>query len=156
MKKILKVYGARGLMEWMVNIPLGKSHITFHFTDGNKTAYGVTPAKYQTENPIYQKAIENSKFFKDGRITLVKTYEREIGSAEKAPKAATPAKTAPATGASVPAGQEQAVIVNVTDRDEAVDYLMETFGARKSDLRSLVAIKEYAKNKNIIFEGLGE
>ena len=60
-------------MEWQANIPVGKGRLIIHFAGGTRTAYGVTPATYKTEDPIRQVIIEKSDYFRSGRIFLVKS-----------------------------------------------------------------------------------
>ena len=96
-KKKIKTYGVRGLMEWVCNIPVGKSHLRIEFTGGVLTSYGNTPAKYVTKDLLQQTIIEHSDFFKKKRIVLlsvIETNEDEdrISAATKqaeAPKAET-------------------------------------------------------------------
>lgn len=66
-----KTYGAKGLMEWQCDIKSGKAMLHVPFTGGTQTEYGVTPAKYTTENPVIQAMIERSDHFKRGRIVLL-------------------------------------------------------------------------------------
>lgn len=60
-------------MEWQANIPVGKGRLTVHFAGGTRTAYGLTPATYKSEDPILQTIIEKSDYFRSGRIFLVKS-----------------------------------------------------------------------------------
>lgn len=63
-----------------------------HFTGGALTSYGVTPAEYTTSNPFIQKVIENSPYFREGRITLLRraTIEEPKKAAPKAKAKAAP------------------------------------------------------------------
>lgn len=83
-------YGAPRLMDWIAQIKAGAATVTVHFTGGALTVYGVTPAQYTTTNPVIQKAIEMSSYFKEGRITLIKrvqlTSPAKPGKAKKTPK----------------------------------------------------------------------
>lgn len=65
-------YGAPRYMDWVAQIKAGAATVKVHFTGGALTVYGVTPAEYTTTNPFIQKVIEQSKYFKEGRITLLK------------------------------------------------------------------------------------
>lgn len=65
-------YAAPRYMDWLAQIRVGSATVRVHFTGGALTVYGVTPAEYTTTNPVIQKAIEMSSYFKEGRITLVK------------------------------------------------------------------------------------
>ncbi len=84
---IRKTYGVSGLTDWTTQLKVGKAMLNVHFSGGALTAYGVTPAKYSTANPFFQTVIENSDFFKSGRIKLLDTMEVEDDAAEKARKA---------------------------------------------------------------------
>ena len=74
-------------MDWTTQIKVGKATLNVHFVGGALTAYGVTPAKYSTANPIFQNVIENSDYFKSGRIQLLDTMEVADDAAAKARKA---------------------------------------------------------------------
>jgi len=83
----LKTYGVSGLMDWTAQIKVGKATMSVHFTGGALTAYGVTPAKYSTSNAFYQRVIEESDYFKSGRIQLLSTMDVP-GDATKKPRKA--------------------------------------------------------------------
>lgn len=88
MKKVRKIYGVYGMMEYHAIIQIGgKSSLRVNFTEGSSTPMGVTPATYGTDNLMFQHAIEHSADFKSGRIKLVKTLpldgEVEIAHNEK-------------------------------------------------------------------------
>jgi len=109
MKIYRKTYGVRNLVEWQANIPVGKGRLIVHFTGGSITAYGVTPAVFKTEDPIHQAIIENSGYFKSGRIFLMKSdFIKDVAdpvpasSASPAPAAA-PIVSAPAPTVQTPA-----------------------------------------------------
>ena len=84
-KKKIKTYGVRGLMEWVCNIPVGKSHMRIEFTGGVLTSYGNTPAKYVTKDLLQQTIIEHSDFFKKKRIVLLSVVETDEDE-DKLPK----------------------------------------------------------------------
>lgn len=94
-KKKIKTYGVRGLMEWVCNIPVGKSHMRIEFTGGVLTSYGNTPAKYVTKDLLQQTIIEHSEFFKKKRIVLLSVVDTDEDE-DRMPKAEKPAKQAPA------------------------------------------------------------
>lgn len=114
MKIYRKTYGVRNLVEWQANIPVGKGRLIVHFTGGSITAYGVTPAVFKTEDPIHQAIIENSGYFKSGRIFLMKSdFIKEVADPVPAAPAAAPAPAASpapaaATVVSAPAPAVQA------------------------------------------------
>lgn len=81
-----------GMMEWQVVIPAGKAKFAFHFTGGTLTAYGVTPAVYETDNELFQQVIENSGYFKRGKIVALVNYEDEAEEAAALLESLTQAK----------------------------------------------------------------
>lgn len=95
MEKI--TYGAPRLVDWVAQIKAGAATVRVHFTGGALTSYGVTPAEYTTSNPFIQKVIENSSYFKEGRIILLRrtTVEKPKKPAPK-PKAQPAPQPAPA------------------------------------------------------------
>ena len=95
MEKI--TYGAPRLVDWVAQIKVGAASVRVHFTGGALTSYGVTPAEFTTSNPFIQKVIENSSYFKEGRIILQRrtTVEEPKKPAPK-PKAQPAPQPAPA------------------------------------------------------------
>lgn len=83
MEKI--TYGAPRLVDWVAQIKAGAATVRVHFTGGALTAYGVTPAEYTTNNPFIQKVIEQSAYFKEGRI--IKLRETDMPEPAKTVKA---------------------------------------------------------------------
>lgn len=75
MEKI--TYGALRLVDWVAQIKAGAATVKVHFSGGALTSYGVTPAEYTTSNPFIQKVIENSSYFKEGRIILLRRTQVE-------------------------------------------------------------------------------
>lgn len=221
MKAKKKTYGVQGYMEWQALIRCGKATVTVHFSGGSLTGYGVTPAEFTTENPMTQAIIENSDYFKKGKIFLIREVEgtgkfkefvkgqhanegnHKGGQAATAsaiaettlnpngaPKTETPAtETTDETetpvddaddadnnetiadedenpsdeGEGVEAGTDPAEgtvtedgkrIVEVTDIDDARDYLVEEFQIARSTLRSNVSVYRAAEEHNIVFKGI--
>lgn len=93
-KKKIKTYGVRGLMEWVCNIPVGKSHMRIEFTGGVLTSYGNTPAKFVTKDLLQQTIIEHSDFYKKKRIVLLSVVETNEDE-DRMPKAVKPVAPAP-------------------------------------------------------------
>lgn len=203
-------------MEWQSLIRCGKATVTVHFSGGSLTGYGVTPAEFTTENPITQAIIENSDYFKKGKIFLMREVEgtgkfkefvkgqhanegnHKGGQAATAsaiaetalnpngaPKTETPAADAAGTvadtegetsgtvadedenpsyeGDCVEGGTDPAEgtvtedgkrIVEVTDIDDARDYLVDEFQIARSTLRSNVSVYRAAEEHNIVFKGI--
>lgn len=180
MKSRKKTYGVPGLMEWQANIKCGGATLGIHFSGGNQTAYGVNPAKYTTEDPAIQAIIENSGYYREGRIVLLRDVEGSgaytIGIAEEeaedngeddahAEAVADDAQPrSVATAAEVNAVNEvngggdadagALKQVEVACADDAKAYLMEHYGATARQLRYLKSIKDVAKANGIEFVGI--
>lgn len=92
MEKI--TYGAPRLVDWVAQIKVGAASVRVHFTGGALTSYGVTPAEYTTSNPFIQKVIENSPYFKESRIIILRRAAVEEPK-KPAPKAKPKAQSAP-------------------------------------------------------------
>lgn len=104
MEKI--TYGAPRLVDWVAQIKVGAASVRVHFTGGALTSYGVTPAEFTTSNPFIQKVIENSSYFKEGRIRVLRRAEIEEPK-KPAPKAKPKAQPAPQpTPAPLPKAEE--------------------------------------------------
>lgn len=76
-------------MEWVCNIPVGKSHMRIEFTGGVLTSYGNTPAKFVTKDLLQQTIIEHSDFYKKKRIVLLSVVETNEDE-DRMPKAPAP------------------------------------------------------------------
>lgn len=140
----IKTYGAKGLMEWQCLIRSGKSKLHITFTGGTLTEYGVSSAKYTTSNPIIQDMIERSDYFKNGKITLLRTVESKVRDKETV-------KTQEKTSKS---GTKDKGLktVPVASLDDAKEYLTEHFGLSAQDLLTKKAIEAAAKANGIVFE----
>lgn len=64
-------YGVWGLMELNAVIPAGRGTLHVHFTGGSVTGFGVVPAKFATSDPLVIHLIENSEYFRSGKIRRV-------------------------------------------------------------------------------------
>lgn len=67
-----KTYGVRGLTEWTALLPAGKARLAVTFTGGTASGYGESPALFSTDSPAVQKVIEESGYFRSGRIFLMR------------------------------------------------------------------------------------
>ena len=67
----LKKYGAIGVMEWQLNLPVGKATAHVEFKGGFENKYGIHPATFMTTDPIVQTVIERSSYFASGKIKLL-------------------------------------------------------------------------------------
>ena len=77
-----KTYGVFGLMEWKLRIPTGFSarpYADILFEGGQFTGLGIAPATFETVCPVTQQLIENSGWFADKVIRLLRErpYEAE-------------------------------------------------------------------------------
>lgn len=168
MEKI--TYGAPGLVDWVAQIKVGGATVRVHFTGGALTSYGVTPAEYTTSNAFMQKVIENSSYFKDGRITEVRR------AAVEEPQRAEPKGNANRTdlsptldawegdarggtplhsigGEAGEAGSAGVTKVAVTCLPDAQAYLQENFNISSYKVRSCEIAQKIAGEHGIQFTG---
>lgn len=177
MKK--KTYGAPRYMDWIAQIRAGAATLRVHFTGGALTVYGVTPAEYTTTNPFTQKVIEQSQYFKEGRITLIKTVELPDPQGSN-PKKATKPKTEPTATeptpmsespvapipqepeSPAPTAEETAeatkecsdpIKVEVSCLQDAQAYLQEHFNISSYKVRSYEAAQRAAAEHGVQFTG---
>lgn len=181
MKVIRKTYAVRGLVEWKASIPVGRGKLIIHFTGGAFTAYGVTPAEYKTDNPAIQAIIENSAYFRNGRITLeggipvgdVPDTARTAGAVPSpdgtAHAAAVNTDNAPAVEDEVKSGQAEDATpaqeagesaaddgpslenMEVSCFEDARQHLMENYGYTSSAVRTKASVRKLAAANGIRF-----
>lgn len=161
MEKI--TYGVPGLVDWVAQIKVGAATVKVHFSGGALTAYGVTPAEYTTDNPFLQRVIEQSQYFKSGRI-LVQRWQ-EISEPEKPKKMrpqAAPANTEEAPTPKTPPQSQEAPEepqantageVEVTCLQDAQGYLLEKFNIPAYKVRSYEAAQKAAEEHGVRFTG---
>ena len=77
MKKYKKTYAIHTLAEKHTTFYLGKTKVHVSFTGGQVTKNGVNPATFTTSDPIVQLAIERSKEFETGAVTVLAKYPME-------------------------------------------------------------------------------
>ena len=76
---IPKTYLVDGMMEWHLELETGLKrmpYITVNFTGGQITGYGVSPARFTTDNPFVQNVIENSEYFSDKKSKRIRRLIR--------------------------------------------------------------------------------
>lgn len=177
---MIKTYGVKGYMEWTALIKVGRANFQVPFTGGTKQGYGMAPATYTCREKVFQKVLENSDYFKSGKIFLVSQVgEEEDNPTEKEGKGtkesgkkqgegepATPTTPVPENpGEPEPAAKtempekkadaaETVTTVKVTDRAEAKQYLMDTFGLSAGSLRTRSEIERVGRAHGVVFEGL--
>lgn len=174
-------YGTPRLVDWVAQIKAGGATVRVHFTGGALTQYGVTPAEYTTASPFMQKVIEQSSYFKEGRIIKLRSTKLPDAPKPKGkPKAVAAPQSAPATqtkrekpAAETPApgaaetdapgaapeaqGEESATAglteVAVTCLPDAQAYLQENFNISSYKIRSYEAAQLAAAEHGIQFTG---
>lgn len=134
----IKTYGAPGLMEWQAQIKVGKATFNFCFSGGTLTGYGVTPAIYTTSNKVYQAIIENSNYYKTGKIILV----REIPVEDDAEEMATETKEEEADGLKV---------IKVACLEDARQILINEYRVAPSKILTEAKVTASAKGKGVKF-----
>lgn len=117
MEKI--TYGAPRLVDWVAQIKAGAATVRVHFTGGALTSYGVTPAEYTTDNPFIQKVIEQSGYFKEGRIIILRRTEAAKRGQSKAPKQKPKQQTAPAGDSDTASAESPALSAAPTPEETA-------------------------------------
>ena len=172
----IKTYGVYGLTEWYGRVKAGTIEAELSFVGGTSSPSGSQPAYMVTKNPITQFVIENSKEFKNGFIKLIMCQElpgthKCIASHKEEAKSGgveTPSHKEGEGSEAIEAGGEETVtaegeetvtadgkaIIDVSDIDDARDYLCENFGIARSSLRSNVSVYRAAEEHNIVFRGI--
>lgn len=132
-------YEIRGQIERSCYFRVGKALLRVDFTGGSINSAGMTPANYVTDNPLYQKAIEESEQFRNGEIV--------IGATEKIEE-----KVAEGDAASAEANTKKEVIVSVTNVQQARSILMgEPYKIPLSELQNKVAVRAKGDELGISF-----
>lgn len=159
-----KKYGVLGMMDWIASIPCGKATIKVPFGGGSLNGYGTVPASYCTKDVVIQHAIENSDYFKKGKIKLLKEYEIVCDTAPRSlvddvTKKDSVVKTAKFedeldVSNNVQPKEDSSKHVEVTDIDEARDYLVEKCGVQRSTIRSAINVFRTADELGIVFDGI--
>ena len=134
----LKKYGAIGVMEWQLNLPVGKATIHVEFKGGFENKYGIHPATFMTTDPIVQTVIERSYYFASGKIKLLDVKDlglspMEIAAqkrkAEEAAKKKADAEAKAKAEADAQAGNAQGQAIEspgtVANEDAAADAELE-------------------------------
>lgn len=170
-------YGAPRYMDWVAQLKAGAATVRIHFTGGALTAYGVTPAEYTTTNPVIQRVIEQSQYYKEGRIVKLRSTTVADPKGASKPKKATPK---PQTPAQTPAVEPTPIVteteptrptevetpaeetpaeglkeVEVSCLQDAQDYLQQNFGISSYKVRSKAAAQRAAAEHGVMFTGAG-
>lgn len=137
MKKLI-TYEIHGQIERNSYFRIGKALVRIEFTGGAINSTGVYPAQYTTDNPLFQRAIENSDAFRSGEIKRgrVETVAGEDAAGEP------DEGTAPGVAA----------VTEVTNMQQARAFLMAApYNCAISELQNKGAVKAAAQMKGISF-----
>lgn len=151
-----KTYGVSGLMDCTMQIKVGKGSVAVHFTGGALTAYGVTPAKFTTDSPFFQRVIEDSEQFKNGRIEFIGAIEvpdKETANRPVQKKNPALEQKQDEQGISDTDGAGGGE-VKVADKSEAIEWLKEHFpekGYTATGLRTVSAFEAACKENGVKF-----
>lgn len=172
-----KTYGAPNYMDWVAQIKAGSATVRVHFTGGALSVYGVTPAEYTTSNTFIQTVIEQSQYFKEGRIKLLKSVEiaDTKPAVSKTTKTATKAAAQSATKVEATAKEETTaetttptitaeeadtemgslLKVEVSCLQDAQDYLQQNYGISSYKVRTRATAQQAAYEHGVEFVGAG-
>lgn len=147
-------YGVADLIDWNARIPVGKASMNVHFTGGALTKYGVTPAEFTTADPFTQRVIEDSDYFRMGKITVLRSIgtpdirplsRREGMEAQKAFAGAVLPIDA-GSGAAMPAKEVEASCL-----EDAIEYLRSNFAVPSHRIRSMALALEIGAAHGVRF-----
>lgn len=134
-------YGVYGLIDWRARIPLGPARLTVTFSGGALTKYGTSPAEFTTSDPFIQRAVEDSEYFRSGRIVELRRSGRP--DAAKAP-VRQPANAQVRQPPAAPAAEEKTMTL-----EDAMEYLHNHQGENYSYLSTPEKVREAALRHGI-------
>lgn len=129
----VKTYGVPELTEWHGKIKAGNIELAVSFTGGTSSPSGAQPAYFVTKDPITQFVIEHSNEFKNKFIILLMSQDvpgQHPRAAVPKTKDTSKAKAAPKKedeNSKKKDGENNAIIVEVPDKNDAVEYLKEHY-----------------------------
>ena len=136
MKKRI-TYEIHGQIERNSYFRIGKALVRIEFTGGAINSTGVYPAQYTTDNPLFQRAIENSDAFRNGEI---KRGRVEVCSGNE-----------PSAVDDVDRNADN-VVSEVTNMQQARAILMAApYNCTISELQNKSAVREAASAKGVSF-----
>ena len=130
-------YEIYGQIERNCYFRIGKALVRVEFTGGSINSTGVSPAVYMTDNPLFQKAVENSESFrsgeiKRGRVEVIDEGGDDVGVAT--------------------AAEDVALFPEVTNMQQARNLLMaEPYNCQLSQLQNKTAVKLVAGELGVSF-----
>lgn len=138
MKKRI-TYEIHGQIERNSYFRIGKALMRIEFTGGAINSTGVYPAQYTTDNPLFQRAIENSEAFRNGEIKRGRVDL--IGDSEPE-----------AIDKNGGGNDALSVVSEVTNMQQARAYLMAApYNCALSELQNKNAVKSMAQSKGVSF-----
>lgn len=165
----IKTYGVYGLSEWHIIIDVAKRKLSIPFMGGVSKGSGVVPATYTTNNPVVQYGIEESVYFKSGRISIVKELvvedpepvlgAEEVGSVDLGEESEEGSSEVGGDSTEVReldgSGVGDLQHVHVDSMREAIDYLEEHYPEAMSGVKLLRKkdVSSFASTVGISFEG---
>lgn len=148
--KVLKIYGAPGLQEWTLVLGNGP-RLHLHFEHGSQNAFGASPAEYRTENKFFQTIIEQSNYFKEGRIVLLDEVVLEGEDDDNAVSSVAESE-AQASEAQEEAQPKLAMKMVFTSVDDAREYAVEKLGVSATSVRARAALEKTLADAGVVFE----
>ena len=137
MKKRI-TYEIHGQIERNSYFRIGKALMRIEFTGGAINSTGVYPAQYTTDNPLFQRAIENSEAFRCGEIKRGRVEELDSGEQPASPVA--------------DEGAADTVESEVTNMQQARAFLMAApYNCTLAELQNKGAVRSAAQSKGVSF-----
>jgi hypothetical protein len=136
MKKRI-TYEIHGQIERNSYFRVGKALVRIEFTGGAINSTGVYPAQYTTDNPLIQRAIENSESFLNGEIKrgVVELCDEPV-----------------VNGDGISGESEKTIVSEVTNMQQARALLMaEPYNYTLSQLQNKAAVKAVAQDCGLSF-----
>lgn len=131
-------YEIHGQIERNSYFRIGKALVRIDFTGGAINSTGVYPAQYTTDNPLFQRAIENSDAYRCGEIKRGRVEVIEGNDVSQDSKVET--------------ATECNVVSEVTNMQQARAFLMaEPYNCPLSQLQNKNSIKSVAKANSVSF-----
>ena len=122
-------YEIHGQIERNSYFRIGKALVRIDFTGGAINSTGVYPAQYTTDNPLFQRAIENSNAFRCGEIKRGRVDVLDDGK----------------KAVEEPEEPQYTVVAEVTNMQQARAFLMaEPYNCQLSQLQNKNSIKSVA------------
>ena len=137
MKKRI-TYEIHGQIERNSYFRIGKALMRIEFTGGAINSTGVYPAQYTTDNPLFQRAIENSEAFRCGEIKRGRVEELDSGEQPASPVA--------------DEGAADTVESEVTNMQQARAFLMAApYNCTLAELQNKGAVRSAAQSRGVTF-----